>query len=113
MFWGKVTVEGGVAFNDWSEGHLVKTAACGWLAVHWVAAAGNWLEVRWVTAASEWLAVLWLAGEGDWLEVHWVVVAEFGSCWPKVSVSASFWVDKMWINDSETDIKQLWSALIF
>ena len=78
MFWGRVTVGGGVDLNDWSEVRLVTTAAGDWSAVRWVAAAGDWLEVR------------WLAGEGVSLEVRWVAGAEFGSSWPKVSLSPCF-----------------------
>ena len=69
MFLGRVTLEGGVDLDAWSEIHLVTTAAGEWSAVHWVAAAGDWLEVRWTVPADDWLAVHWLAGEGDWLEV--------------------------------------------
>ena len=67
MFLGRVTVGGGVDLDDWSEVHLVTTAAGDWFAVRWVAIAGDWLEVRWVTAAGVWLVERWLTGEGDWL----------------------------------------------
>ena len=98
------------AAGDWSAVHWV--AAVGdWLEVHWVAAAaGNWLAVRWL-AGGDWLEVHWVTGEGDWLEVCWVAGAEFGSSWPKVLVSSSFWVDKMWIDASGTDMELLWSPI--
>ena len=67
VFLGKVTVGGGVDLDDWSEVHLVTTAAGDWFAVRWVAIAGDWLEVRWVIAAGVWLVERWLTGEGDWL----------------------------------------------
>ena len=37
--------------------------------------------------------------------------AEFGSSWPKVSVSCSFWVDKMCINAYGTNTELLWSPI--
>ena len=48
----------------------------------------------------------WVAEEGDGLDVAWLAGAEFGSSWPKVLVSSSFWVEKMWIDASETDREQ-------
>ena len=66
-------------------------------------AGGDWLAVRWLAGEGNWLEVRWVAEEGDWLEVSWVTGAEFVSSWPKVSVSSTFWVDKMWIDASGTD----------
>ena len=91
VFLGRVTAGGGVDLDDWSEVRLVTTAA------------GDWSAVRWVAAACDWFTVRWVAEEGDWFEVRWVPGAEFGSSWPKVSVSSSFWVDKTWIHDPGTD----------
>ena len=82
-FLGRLTIVGGVNFDDWSEVRLVTTAA------------GDWLEVCWV------------AGEGDWLEVCWVARAEFASSWPRVSISSPFLVDKMWIDASGTDMRYI------
>ena len=81
--------KGGEDLDDWPEVRWV-AAADDWLAVHWLAGEGDWFEVRWVT------------GEGDWLEIRWIEGAEFGSSWPKVSVSSSFWVDKIWIHSSRS-----------
>ena len=91
---GRLTVGGGVNFDDWSEVRLVTTAA-----------AGDWLAVCWVEGEGDWLEVCWVAGEGDWLEVCWVARAEFASSWPRVSVSSSFLVEKMWIDASGTDME--------
>ena len=54
-----------------------------------------------------------MAEEGDWLEVGQVAGAKFGSSGLKVSVSSSFWVDKMWIEVSGTDTELIWSSIFF
>ena len=99
--------------GDWLEVRWVATAG-DWLVVRQLAGEGDWLEVRWVATAGDWLVVRWLAGEGDglevrwvagegdWSEVRWVAGTEFRSSWPKVLVSSSFWIDKMWIDASGT-----------
>ena len=111
MFLGKVTVEGEVDLDEWSEVHLVTTAAVDWLTVHCVAAAGDWLAVRWLTGEGDWLEVRWVAKEGAWFEVHQVAAAEFDSSWPKSSVSSSIWVDKVWIYTSGNASELLWSPI--
>ena len=95
MFLGRVTIGGRGDLDDWMEVCLVTTAAGDRSAVCLVAAAGDWLAVCCLVGEDDWLEIRWMAGEGDWLEVQWVAGAEFGSSWPKVSVSSSFWVDKM------------------
>ena len=87
VFLGRVTLRDRVQLGDWSEVRLVTTTAGDWLTVHWVAPAGDWLEVRWVAGT------------------------EFGSSWPKVLVSLSFWIEKMWIDASGTETELLWSPI--
>ena len=67
VFLDRVTLGGGLDFDEWSEVRLVTTAS------------GDQSAARWVAAA------------GDWLEVHWVAGAGFGSSWPKVQVLSLFW----------------------
>ena len=85
--------------DDWLEVRLVTVVAGDWFVVRWLAGEHDWLEVRWVV------------GKGDWLEVNWVAGAEFSLSWPKVSVSSSFWVGKIWIDACWSDTELLWSLI--